>query len=231
MLWIIYILNYILLMYVIRKIPKEKEKNFWLKVTFLYLVSIITLNINILPIPIGLIIAFSVVDKEKTINKSIKKIVLLFGLVYFILTIVVPPIEIKDILTYNELHKEISRFEDVHSIHIYDDTAPIQKEIRKYYDSDSSLYLQFITWVLNQRGIEIVNKEWLEEAYSRDNLNFYWSSIQIDGLTRHVYIRFKDGSGEYFGIFKKENDGSRYYLKTVIEHSGIEDGIYPTIFP
>lgn len=84
---------------------KDKERFFGSKIIILFLSFILTFEIGIVRIPLGIIIAFFLTVKFSKFNISVKRLTLLFSLVVFIIDkFVIPPIEFNDVLYLKEIH-------------------------------------------------------------------------------------------------------------------------------
>lgn len=225
--YIILITIFLLLAIVILRQEKEKERYFWGKIIILFLSFILTFQVGIVRIPLGIIIAFFLTVKFSKFNISVKRLTLLFSLVVFILVnFIVPPIEFNDVLYSKEIHSQMNKFEDIEYVKVFGNNAKIQEKIKKY-DNDSP-DIMFRTYMLMENDIQIKDKEWL--LYESDNeLNFYWqshgteketiktseTSSSVYNIAWEEYIRFNNSGEEYFGVFEKEN--GEVYLKYAIK--------------
>lgn len=225
--YIIIVTIFLLLTIVILRQEREKERFFWGKIIILFLSCILTFEIGIVRVPLGIIIAFFLTVKFSKFNISLKRLTLLFSLVVFILVnFVIPPIEFNNVLYSKEIHSQMSKFEDIEYVKVFANDAAIQNEIKKYDKEYSNI--MFRTYMLMDKDIQIKDKEWLLYA-SDDELDYYWQSNTTESKSKQIsetssvsygiswmeYIRDNNTGEEYIGVFEKEK--GEVILKYVIK--------------
>lgn len=231
--WILLIGILILLSGALLFITLEDEKYLVIKVVLLYLLSVITLNIGSVSLPFGLTLGLLIVVKKNKTNLRIKRLALLCGLLFFLLSTIFPAIPLTDLLAYRENFAELNRFSDVQLVEYLKPDTQDQAELRRYVTSSQdenrdyyACILMFRTWVLNSQKILIKDPEWL---YSKSpiELNFQDSYIYIDDNKTEAFLQFADGK-KYFALFKKKDE--KYYPAMIIRYGEIKPGQRPNSF-
>ncbi|GAA0343068.1 hypothetical protein GCM10008967_36930 [Bacillus carboniphilus] len=221
---------FVLFLIVVIREKKEKEKFFWLKILLFFLSFLLTLNISSIRLPLGIVIAFFIIIKFTKLNKSIKKLTLLFSLIGFIvLYYLIPPLEFNQAKYSSDIYNQLNRFKVVEEFSHFSNEAPIQEEMHAYSEGEQSPQLYMIVaYVLKDKEIPIKSKKWLKYDAHRE-LDFDWSSHTLStesrqisdkisesyGTSWEVYFRFNQTGEEYLAYFKREDDV--VYLKYVIK--------------
>ena len=225
--YLILITLFSLLFIVLFREEKGKEDFFWAKIIILFLTLILTLEIGLVRIPLGIIIAFFLTAKFSKANLSLKRLTLCFSLAAFVLVnYITPPIQFNEILYSKEIYEQMNRFEEIEYVKVFATDADIQEKIKKYERNSS--YIIFLTYTLMDKDIPIKDKDWL--LYDSNNeLDFYWQSNGLGSETLKTsetsaieyntawmeYVRFNDTGEEYIGYF--ENKNGELFLKYVIK--------------
>ncbi|WP_188205567.1 hypothetical protein [Alkalibacillus aidingensis] len=207
---------------------KEQEKYLWVKLIGLYLTLFIWLGLGNLYIPIGIVMAFFVVLKLSKTNKALKYLTLAFSLVGFMLLhYILPPLTYSEASYSKEVLEDLDRFEEVHSVKIYDQDAEVQREIREYVDDDP--YVMFKTYIFNEKDISIKDEDWLLSGQSYEEVDMNWSSRTTEeekvrksptssviyGVEWQQFANDLTTGEDYMGIFRKEEED--IHLKYVIK--------------
>jgi|GEM_PF-6427130 len=218
--WIIFFSIGFLLCISLRYMKNDEEAYFWPKMVAYYASALAVVELGGAIIPAGLAIALFLIKKKSTLNSKVKMVPLTFGMIYFLLSLFLPPIPVTQVFSVAEQFKQIEHVDHVEAVHTYSKDSFVQERIQSY--DDSSPMLQMATWVLDHRGIDIQDRDWLMKASNPEQLNYQLEEKQINELTTHVYLRFVDGSGEYIGLFKRTRQESPFYLIQMIEHTGMK---------
>ncbi len=228
MVWILLLAITLLLILAIGITSREDENKFWIKIVALYLSGMVFLDIGVLKLPLGILIGLYLVNKNPGMNRKLKNLSLFFGLICFILTAVLPPISINDVLTYRELFNQINRFENVQTVLSLSPSSPEQAELIKlapHAKGDMTLddcIVIFRTWILHKENVSAKDFEWLW-SQSYNDMKFKDSYYIVDDYTAEGYLDFEDGR-KFFALFKKSEKNGKYFLALVVQYSAIKQG-------
>ncbi|HEU5141147.1 MAG TPA: hypothetical protein VFT51_14320 [Bacillales bacterium] len=197
----------------------EKENYFWVKIVVFFLLSLLTLNLGSIPIPLGFLAGLWFVSYKAKGNIPIKRLALVFGVAGFVMTQIIPAVSFEELQSIQKIQQWSSRFEHIYAVHDYEPTSPIQKKISGFVedrtDVDAGIAMMR-TWVLQQKNEKIKSRKWLLSD-AADELAFWWHSSRRDEFRKtYEFIEFKGGKG-YFGVFKQDQNNEQYYLDFLIE--------------
>lgn len=135
--WAIIIFVLCLLLIVFFTENRCRDIKFWLLTIGLYLLGLISFNLDTFQIPIGILIAFYFVNRKKVLNKKAKNLTLLFALIYFVLIRAVYPLTFTDIKNYKVATAQLNRFEGVKEVINIPEDAPQQEQLRRFIEMDN----------------------------------------------------------------------------------------------
>ncbi|MFP3512967.1 hypothetical protein SB775_25845 [Peribacillus sp. SIMBA_075] len=207
----IFLFVYFLLTTVIYFIVRKKDFMFWVKVTLLYLLVFISYNDGYIHIPIGILIGYFIVLKWGKNHRSTMKLTLFFALsAYLFACYVTPPIKIENYTNTKAIHEEIYKFKDIESVKTFSVEEPIQKKLSKNTNKDLDIeHVMFLTYILNDNNIKILNEHWLIYTASHE-LGIIKSNKSKEGVLIYNYNGI-----DYLGKFTRDN--GNIHLKYVIK--------------
>lgn len=211
---------------------KEKEDYLWVKVSAIYWLNTVNLNISGISIPILLLIYWIMSKNKVRVNKRLKDQAIAFSLVAFIgFTYLTAPIGIDHVTGKKDLYRDLARFEQVVSYKHYSPNYVFEGTGYEY--GNDEVETRFIEVVLKERDIPIKDLDWLRYK-SNEDVGFTWQAHSrkshkektgANSTTNfndeyEVYIRFENTpentSDEYIGIYKKDERGM-FYLDYMIQ--------------
>ncbi|WP_066639266.1 hypothetical protein [Desulfolucanica intricata] len=226
--WILLFAIFILLILAVKTAPIEEETKLWIKISGFYFLSIVSFNIGVVRLPLGVLIGLYLVNRKPVLNKRLKNLTLFFGFVCFILLVLLPPVPVQDLLSYRENFNQLNRFEEIKSMTLLSPVSPEQDELIKFApnaEGDMNLdycIVIFRSWALKKKNVTVQDFEWIW-SQSDDYLKFKDSYYRINDLTAEGYMEFEDGR-KYFALFKKKERNGAFYLTMVVQHDGVKSG-------
>lgn len=231
MLYLIAITLFALLIMTFRFMFPEAEKYFWLKISFLFVISLIHISVlsflfpnNPLYFPIGYIGAVIYLKLFTTLNKNLKILALNFGLAFVLLVNFLPSISLQDMMVYRERIWYINQFNNIQYVLNNSRNSPLQESLysfpldEEFYLTQEECLVMLRSWVLTNHGIEIKNYEWLSTVASEEHelIDYYRTHggyYIVEGT-----LKFKD-EATYFALFKKNDETGRYYIDMIVKYN------------
>jgi len=216
---------------------RKAERGLWLRLILYFIAGSFILRINQISLPIGFIIGILYMGYKSNNNRSIKYLGLMFGLAFYFLSIIIPDHSLNNAKEDREVAELQQKFDHLTSITKYTPNSDIQQTINRInlenpsdeYKSGDTIVM-FRTWVLDARHIPIKSPDWLWRC--DDELHLYWLSQMKDENTQYELIQFNEDHKTYFGVFKRKDAKSPFYLKYVIESKGTKERLnHDEFFP
>lgn len=211
----------------------EMEPYFWLKVSGLGLLSFFIFSLGHLHFPLGILIGFWIVKRKTTQNLDLKYLALFFALVYFVLRIMLPPLDFGGLNELRQEQKYMNLFTSVESVTAIPPDSQLQQELRKYvrsgegYPPGHEYAPIFRAWILDENGIYVEDSSQIYENWWKQG-HVSESHFSTNNTTQIIYVDFREK--HYLGIFKREHEDAPFRLHEVIDHNGFRPGV-PLHFP
>ncbi len=204
MLLIPFLLLFLLLLLTLWYQNREFERGFWLKIAALYGLSVLTLNIGPIILPLGAVIGMFLVFRNKGVNKLAKRLAVGFSFAYYLLLLALPSVPLQQLSAQRELFSYQHMFREITAVYDFTEDSPVQSKSRSHlFHSPTAMtqadaIVMFLNWALTQQNIPIKDADWLWYE-ARQEHGFWWHFSRRDELTSHLYIRFPN-QVEYFAV-------------------------------
>lgn len=184
-------------------LKKISFKLYW-KLTFLYLLALISFRIEYFYIPVGLIIGLFVVKKIKK-DLPIMKLTLIFSLIVYIFSnYLIPKMPVNNLLETINTYELINHFEEVESIKSFSPSETIQVKLKQFLDDETDQnYFMLIAYILMDNQIELKDNNWLLTTPHDYNI----TGKRMSKTKNRDIIQLSYNGQDYIGIFdisKKE---------------------------
>jgi len=180
-------------------------------------------------LPLGLFIALLVYQRKRDQkpNLPLKRIALIFGGLFYLLSWAIPAIPLADLLQSKRELAFLRQFNGVEATYSYQKNAALNQKIQAdTYDPQTGYNeaVMGVYWICLEEGIAVKSREWLWfDAHTDAGID--WTFARKNDRESHVLAKLGNGH-QYALVFRRENDADAPYLSYAIEHKGEKSGAF-----